>query len=307
MVNKHLGTCSSDRWFLALPSFHVGGFGVLARAWEAGVECEVLAGRWEPGRFVGELAHARATLTSLVPTQVQDLVRRALPAPASIRSVVVGGGRLDEALGQAARDLGWPVLQSYGMTEAGSQIATDSLDQLRQPFRHSPLPVLPGWDVRSSDQECLEIRGPALFGGYFRLENGELQRESPVVDGWFRTSDRVELGEAGLTMIGRMDRQVKILGELVDVDALERRGRECGATEMVIVVTPDLRRGGRLVPVIDEESNAEVVQRAVEQMNRELPGFARLEPLQVVDEIPRTPLGKVDGPGLRARLRTPGE
>lgn len=298
MVNEHLEVTARDRWVLALPAFHVGGFGVLARAWQERIEVDCMDGRWEPARFMKRVERVGATLTSLVPTQVQDLVAEGLPAPKCLRAVVVGGGQLDRAAGQAARELGWPVLQSYGMTEAASQIATDRLDQLDQPFRNAPLPVLPGWEVRCSGVGCLEIQGAPLCGGYLRLREGELQWDDIPSGGWFTTSDRVELSEQGVTMLGRLDRQAKILGELVDVDALERQCCELAAAEVIVVVAPELRRGGRLVPVMGNGNRVESVRLLIQMMNKDLPGFSQLEELQVVAQIPRTPLGKVDRPQL---------
>ncbi|MES2474668.1 MAG: AMP-binding protein, partial [Verrucomicrobiota bacterium] len=121
-VNAHLQVTKHSCWGLALPTHHVGGFGVAARAWQAGCRMAVFAGKWNPSLFREEMAAHQVTHTSLVPTQVHDLVQAKLAAPASLRAIVVGGGHLDEATGQAARDLGWPVLASYGMTEACSQI-----------------------------------------------------------------------------------------------------------------------------------------------------------------------------------------
>ena len=75
------------------------------------------------------LADRGVTHTSLVPTQVHDLVKADLRAPETLKAIVVGGGHLDAATGRLARTLGWPVLASYGMTEAASQIATQTLER----------------------------------------------------------------------------------------------------------------------------------------------------------------------------------
>ena len=125
-VNAHLGVTKSSCWGLALPAHHVGGFGVAARAFAAGCAFREFGKKWNPAEFTIWLGENQVTHTSLVPTQVHDLVSAELRAPESLAAIVVGGGRLDEATGQAARNLGWPVLASYGMTEAASQIATQA-------------------------------------------------------------------------------------------------------------------------------------------------------------------------------------
>lgn len=134
-VNAHLEVAGDACWGLALPLHHVGGFGVMARANQAGCGLAAFTQRWQAADFANWLEQQGVTHSALVPTQVHDLVAAGLSAPNSLRAVVVGGGQLAPSLGQAARDLGWPVLASYGMTEAGSQIATQGLECLANSYQ----------------------------------------------------------------------------------------------------------------------------------------------------------------------------
>ena len=61
-------------WGLALPLHHVGGLGVLARAYDIGCELEIFDQPWQEHDFVRWLETFEVTHTSLVPTQVYDLV-----------------------------------------------------------------------------------------------------------------------------------------------------------------------------------------------------------------------------------------
>ncbi|NIP97054.1 MAG: o-succinylbenzoate--CoA ligase, partial [Akkermansiaceae bacterium] len=94
------------------------------------------------------------------------LVACNLGSPASLRAVLVGGACLEEQKGREARHLGWPVLQTYGMTEAASQVATAPLSALNCDFEAAPLPVLPIWEHRVGEDGCLQLRGEALFDSY---------------------------------------------------------------------------------------------------------------------------------------------
>jgi len=304
MVNRHLEVGGSDHWFLALPEFHVGGFGVVARAHLArgGLTCS--EGKWDAKSFADAMAESGATLTSLVPTQVHDLVAEKISAPSRVRAVVVGGGELEEALGREARSLGWPVLPSYGMTEAGSQIATASLRSLESAFQNHPLPLLEDWEVRLSAKGVLELRSAALFSGYLRLVEGELSLDPLGEEGWFASNDVVELLGGALTFRGRADRMVKVRGELVDLDALERslRGELGGGHAVCLVALVQARLGHLLVPVLspgEEEAGA----RAVAALNTALPKYCRLESPEFVAHLPRTALGKVDYVILTELLR----
>ena len=81
-------------------------------------------GRWNPQAYADLMKSSGACWSSLVPTQVVDLVNLRLRAPSTAGCIIVGGGALDMETGRKARALGWPVVQSYGMTESGSQLAT---------------------------------------------------------------------------------------------------------------------------------------------------------------------------------------
>ncbi len=180
------------------------------------------------------------------------------------------------------------------MTEAGSQVATDVLENLNRDFRSAPLPILSGWECRVGESGCLQLRGEALFDSYLHWEKGKICRsESRDADGWFMSSDIVELGKGGLTMEGRADRRVKILGELVDVQELEEELRmRLNDCEVHILPVPDERRGWRLVPVV--EGPAEDAADVIEVLNGRTAGYARLEAVHMVGRMPRTGLGKVD-------------
>ena len=197
-----------------------------------------------------------------MPAQVHDLVRSELRAPAGLRAVVVGGGRLAGETGRAARALGWPVLASYGLTEAGSQVATASPASLDGPWQSSPLPVLPIWEVRCDESGRISLRGPALFAG--RMEgSGDEERFVAREEEWFATRDLGELDALGrLSVTGRADSLVKVLGELVDPVAIERALAGHAPAELAervaVVALPDARAGHRLVPVRETAADADV-------------------------------------------------
>ena len=306
-VNRHLEVSEDSCWGVALPAHHVGGFGVAARAFEAACRLQVFSWRWEAGAFLVWLAHHGVTHTSLVPTQVHDLVAAGLEAPTSLVAIVVGGGQLDARTGQAARQLGWPVLASYGMTEAGSQIATHGLDLLDSLYQPAPLPILPIWQTRVSQTGQLSIAGPALFSGNLR-HDGQTWQFSQRTDAWHLTADRVELENDQLTPRGRLDTRVKVLGELVDPEAIENEllvlsngalaagtfaAGTFAAGTFAVVALPDARAGHHLVPVFEAGVNPALAAAVLAAYHEQVPGFRRLQAPQVLKALPRSPLGKL--------------
>ncbi|MES2440557.1 MAG: AMP-binding protein [Verrucomicrobiota bacterium] len=299
-VNRHLRVSGESCWGLALPLNHVGGFGVAARACEARCRLETFDRRWDPSAFRDWLASTGVTHTSLVPTQVHDLVKAALTAPSSLLAIVVGGGHLDAATGQAARDLGWPVLASYGMSEAASQIATQGPDLLDAPYHSAPIPLLPIWQAEITPGGLLCISGPALFSGY--VSEGKFM---PRVAERHVTSDRVLLENRAITPLGRADTLVKVLGELVDPESIESelaalsQGRLIPGT-FAIVALPDERAGNALVPVFESQVDAEIIGSVLGIYQSQAAGFRRLGPAKFIGRFPRSGLGKLKRAELAA-------
>jgi o-succinylbenzoate---CoA ligase len=273
-VNEWLGVSKESRWGVALPLDHVGGFAILARVFVAGCGVAVFEGRWDAGDFVRWVEKEGVTHTSLVPTQLHDLVKAGLAVPGCLAAVVVGGGRLEEELEKKARELGWPVLASYGMTEACSQVAT-------QREAGSGLEVLPIWEVCVEDG-FLVISGEALFAGV--IEGGCFVRRQ----GAYRTTDRVFLEGRKIEVLGRGDRLVKVLGVLVDLDEVERKVRKvAGDRELVVIALPDERKGRMIAAVFEGDDDC------IQEYNASAEGLERISKVFVVKEFPRSTLGKL--------------
>jgi O-succinylbenzoic acid--CoA ligase len=205
----------------------------------------------------------------------------------------VGGGQLDSVTGQAARDLGWPVLASYGMTEAGSQIATQRVSALAALYQPAPIPVLPLWNTRVSDAGLLEISGAALFSGYLSGDTF-----TPRNGLWHATSDKVSLRDGLLTPMGRADSQIKVLGELVDPEAIEHElvSISRGALQIgtfAVIGIPDERAGNLLLPVFESSVDPAVIESTLSIHNERAAGFRRLKPAERIETLPRTALGKL--------------
>lgn len=301
-VNRHLGVGATSVWALALPIEHVGGFGVVMRAMEAGCGLERFERKWSAPEFAVWLAEVRATHLSLVPTQVHDLVTAGLQAPASLRAVVVGGGCLSVADGRAARELGWPVLSSYGMTEAGSQIATQGLELLDSSYSPEPLGLLPCWEARSGDSGRIEIRGEGLFSGRLKHEKSNWRFEKREGE-WFVTSDSGAVEGREIRIAGRADALVKILGELVDPAEVQAEIVAVSAggireRELAVVAVDDARAGKRLVLVHERSVPSAMIGTALLSYHGQCPGFRRISATVAVDRIPRSPLGKPLGSEL---------
>jgi len=310
-VNAHLESTAADRWLIALPLHHVGGFSILARCHESGASFFHTEEKWSAPSFASLCVAQGITLASLVPAQVYDLVQAKVEAPGKLRAIVVGGGGLSKELGIRALELGWPVLQSYGMTETASQVATEPLEHLRAGYDPESLEVLPCWNVDATPDGALIVRGAALASGYaMRSADGAWRWQAIDAEAGFTTRDRVQVWWHGthrfLRFVGRESSFVKVLGELVSLPALQQRlervliGEGIDLRSALIWPVPDARKDTRLLLVGEGQNrhDAARLENLSARFNQDIPGYERLDAVLMVSAIPRTPLGKVDARGV---------
>ncbi len=292
-VNKHLHATAHDIWINPLPTFHVGGLGIWARAHLSGTVVHAFSENWSPHNFRNLLCDRKGTLTALVPTQIYDLVVNNLRAPSSLRAVIVGGGSLEESLYEKARELGWPLLPSYGLSECASQVATADLGSLNEP-RFPNLKILSHVKVKVDEDHVISLCSPALLTAYALFDENALCFKYPVKDGWFLSQDKGILSDKSLTLLGRLGDFVKIGGESVELGRLEKIFEEIKLEHMicfdvVIAAVPDDRLG-HAIHLFTTDAKIELLQR---QFNDKVMPYERIRKAHLVPAIPRSPLNKV--------------
>ena len=286
-VNTWINSDDKDVWVKSLPEFHVGGLSIFSRASLNGARVVDNNSRWNPQAYCDFVKESSGTITSLVPTQLFDLVEEGLKSPASLRVCFVGGGSLSKELRVRAQTLGWPVLETYGMTEFCSQVATESLDQLG--IEIPKIEVLPHIDFRIEDGE-LHIKGKSGLSRYLEVFEGDVSIQEFDQNDWFKTKDRASLsGGRKLEIYGRINRVVKISGELVNLSRIEGMAKDFFShSRLVVLPLEDERKGNRLILVADRQLD----QKEVVRFNKEVLPFERLSGILEVDDIAMTELGK---------------
>jgi O-succinylbenzoic acid--CoA ligase len=260
-VNGYFGATRGDVWCCVLPTFHVGGLGIHARAFLTG--SRVITMPWDPQEF----ARTEATLASLVPAQVYDLVQAGLRPPPNLRAILVGGGAFD-----AATAPGWPVHASYGMSECASTIAVEG-------------ELLPHLEARTNEEGRLAFRGPSLLTAYVYMGGRVVD---PKVDGWFMSEDVGEVNGSHVTVKGRSGDFIKIGGESVDLARLDRILHEIAGDAAAIVAVPHERLGYtiQLATTVDDFN-------IVDRFNARVMPYEKIRRVHRVETIPRSPLGKL--------------
>lgn len=277
-VNQHFQIVSNDVWINPLPLFHVGGLGIQARAYLSGSQVLPMAA-WDVHAFF-DLCQ-QATLSALVPAQLYDLIRAGYRSPPSFRALVIGGGALEEELFEKAVALGWPIAPSYGMTECCSQVATAFP-------RETQMRILSHVELADSP---LKIRSESLLTAYWQ----EGRRWDPKEDGWFQTEDLVQVSHPFVSFKGRIGDQIKILGENVNLLALQAQFDRIARLYKIdgcILAEKDPRKGNSLTLYTTADVPSQVA--ILQHFNAEVMPYERIEAVKQVDWIPRTSLGKME-------------
>lgn len=298
-ANRHLETTNKDIWILTLPVFHVGGLSIWARAHLGGqTVVDRSLDSWGAAKFHSWVEESRATLAALVPTQVFDLVKLGRKAPSSLRAIVIGGAALSEELYFQARELGFPVLPSFGATEACSQIATAELSSLTGDA-YPELRVLSHIEVKLIDGDRLAIRSAALFT--VRVEITANATDILWRAGeWYVMKDLTELsfdendpGRIWLTPRGRVGELVKISGELVNVlDLTKLFFNVSSGADFAMLPVSNERRGHEIVLVMNIRHYSEHALW-VNEFNSQVIPVAKIQSVYFVRELPKSELGKI--------------
>lgn len=317
-----MGWRADDRWLLSLPAAHVGGLMIVVRCLHAR-RAVVTGGRRAAGNFDADetlrvVERDRVTLLSVVPTMLARLLQAAGRPPPSLRAVLVGGAGAPAALMERARERGWPVFATYGLTEACSQVATERPGETPGGVGRP----LPGVEVRAGASDgsagtiqvrgAIRIRGESLFDGYLGPEPGAPLERPFEADGWFDTGDLGTIAEDGrLRVVGRRSDRIVTGGENVDPAEVEAAVVEWpGAADACVVGLEDEEWGERVGAVLVPAAGFEALgglDGLGRHLGGRLAGFKRPRRWSVVDRLPVAASGKVDRSACaRLLVESPG-
>lgn len=277
-----IGAGPGERWLCCLPTSHIAGLGILVRSLVSGTE-PVISAKADPEVIAGSgCAHV-----SLVPTQLRRLLAAGI-RPGPVRTVLLGGAAAGGDLLAAARDAGWPVVTTYGMSETCGGCVYDGLPL-------DGVTAVPGPDGR------IRISGPVLFSRY-RLQRG--MTAQALADGVFRTADLGYRGPDGRLVIrGRADDVINTGGEKVvpgEVEAV--LGTSPQVADVVVVGVPDAEWGEQVTAfvVATDPAHPPALDQLRAIVRQALSARAAPKKVFVMPVFPLLPSGKPDRAALRA-------
>ncbi|HEX3874412.1 MAG TPA: AMP-binding protein [Solirubrobacteraceae bacterium] len=277
-----IGLDPAERWLCTLPLAHVGGLSILIRSAIYGTTA-VLHPRFDTRAVLDALMDDRITIVSLVPTTLTRLLDAGLESPPALRCALIGGAPASPALLERARAAGIVAVQTYGLTEACSQVTTQ----------------IPG--------EFASDAGRPLFCTRVRIHAGEIEVAGPTVarrrgadpdedaGEWLGTGDLGELVDGRLVVTGRRSEMILTGGENVAPAEIEAVLAEHPAVREVAVVGyphPDWGEAVRAVIVLEPGLAADDDGLRA-HCAAGLAGFKVPKQFVYVDALPRTTSGKL--------------
>jgi fatty-acyl-CoA synthase len=313
---------SDDRVMPVVPMFHANAWGIPYACTMTGADLVLPGANLKPEALANLIEEERVTLSAAVPTIWMDLLRYAdehQPDLSSVRLVICGGSAVPLSLMQQFEERhNMRIVQAWGMTE------TSPLGSVARPphgaaeEEHWRLRATAGrpsglvearlirdggeevpWDGASTGE--LEVRGPWVVREYFKDE----ESDAKFNDGWLRTGDIAAIDERGYIMISdRAKDVIKSGGEWISSVNLEIEiMAHPKVQEAAVISMPHERWGERPLACVVLEPQADLT---LDELNEHLaPRVAKWslpDELAIVDEVPKTSVGKFDKKVLRRHL-----
>jgi len=301
------GLTEDDTVIAILPFFHIYGLLVIMNwALSNGARIVVLP-RFELETFLGALQEHRVTYLHLVPPILLALAKHPIVDQydlSSLDAINSGAAPMAEGLALAVEErLGCVVGQGYGLTET-SPVTHHGPNQRRGQCPHASIgPSLPNTETQIIDVDSgaalgpgergeVWIRGPQVMLGY--LNRPDATAETLDEDGWLHTGDIGYVDENGYCyIVDRLKELIKYKGFQVapaELEALLLTHPQI--KDVAVVRSPDPEAGEvpKAFVVADGELSAEDVMSFVAER---VSSHKKIRRVEFVDEIPKSPAGKI--------------
>ena len=273
----------TDRWFLSLPLYHVGGLGILFRVFLSGAAIVMTP----KAPLETTISRFNITHASWVPTQLY----RALKTPgfsyepfSTLKAILIGGAPLNDSLALKGYEVGFPLYPTYGLTEMTSQVTVAKPGALHvgHPLGYRNLQI--------TNTSEIWVKGHTLFQGY--LDQG-LCTLPLNEEGWFFTGDLGQTdAEGNLHIQGRQDQLFISGGENIQPEEIEAALLEIDSIcQAMVLPIEDPEFGKRPIAYVQTlNSDSWTPALFIEKLKETLPAYKI--PI-AIHPWPETPLGGI--------------
>lgn len=314
-IKQTLRLTPDDVCLNVMPLFHIHGLvGVLLSSLAAGASV-ICAQGFNGDQFRTWLKRDRPSWYSAVPTihqSVLEVVGSGLtPGEHHLRFIRSSSSALPPVvMSKLEEAFGVPVIESYGMTEASHQMASNPLPPGQRKPGSVGMAAGPAVAIMNEAGVILDageigeivIRGPAVTTGY---ANSVVANQTAFTHGWFRTGDQGYLdAENYLYISGRLKEIINRAGEKVSPREVDEVLLEHEAvSQAVTFAMPHATLGEDVVAavVLRRGANANEVDLREFVFSRLVPAKVPTQVL-IVSSIPKGPSGKIQRIGLHEKL-----
>ena len=272
---------------------------------------------WDPAASLELIAQHGVTTFYGSPHFVRELLAAARSRPpqaAHLTSIVSGSAPVPPQLLDEVRSaLGVRMFTLWGMTENGAVTCTQPADPEDWPTRSDGRPT-GGMEIRIDPVDGLDngtgalwVRGPAQCLGYYKQD--DLYAAELDADGWFNTGDLVrDDGRGGIRMTGRLKDIIIYKSGNVPVAEIEAAlGKHPKVAEVALIGIPNPATDERVCAVVTAAAGSPPTLAELRDFLRDA-GISEWywpEQIEVLDDMPRTPMGKIRKADLRRRYAAP--
>jgi O-succinylbenzoic acid--CoA ligase len=298
---ERLGLEAAARWLLCMPLYHVGGLSIVLRCCLYGTTV-VLHDNFDVAEVNRAIDHDQITMISLVPTMLHRLIdhRGKRPFPPALKCVLLGGAAASPKLIKECLERDIPIALTYGLTEACSQVATATPDQVRakpgtvgKPITGTSIKIVDesGASLLHDEIGEIAVAGGTLMQGYYAQPDAT---DAVLHGGWLHTGDLGYLDEEGdLWVVQRRADLIVSGGENVypaEVEAaLETHPL---VKEACVVGIEDAEWGQRVAALVVTASQVDG-ETLIAHCREQIAGYKCPRIIHFVASLPKTASGKV--------------
>lgn len=297
----NLGLLPNDKWLACLPLFHIGGLSLLFKSVIYGMPVYLLE-RFDEDKVHSAIMKRNVTIVSVVAVTCSRLLKRLADNhyPSSFRCMLLGGGPAPKPLLEKAKEKHVPIVQTYGMTETCSQIATlNEADALRKlgsagkPLFSASLQIYTGKTVAKPNQVGeIIVQGPMVTRGYYHREQAN---KEAFQNGWFHTGDLGYLDDEGFLFV--VDRRSDLIisgGENIYPAEVEEVLLSCeGVKEAGVTAMEDSRWGQAPVAYVVKADGKVTAEQLLAHCRQRLASFKVPKQIYFREQLPRNATNKL--------------
>ena len=296
----------------ALPLYHIFAFTVnLLGFYHNGARNIIVPSPRPPSNLRRAFDNYKITWLSGVNTLFNALLNERWfqdAPPKHLHASAAGGMALQASVAERWREVtGTPIVEGYGLTESSPVLTFNPLTGLAKDGTIG-IPV-PSTDVKCVDEDGNEVpvgqpgevvaKGPQIMLGYWQRPD---ETAKSLQDGWLRTGDIAQMDADGyFTIVDRKKDMILVSGFNVYPNEIEEQiAAVPGVLEVGVIGVPDEKSGEKVMAYVVPSHPKPTADQIIAHCRESLAAYKIPQSVNFVDELPKSPIGKI----LRRELRS---